>query len=126
MRKGTKHLRIASVIQIILGIGTIAIAYFLLDKGDVLATGISGEQAFKELMLTYAASAFQIVAGLFGLILANKKSLFTVILGLLLFIPQLILFIHTDDSIPLIIVNIVFLIFPYYYLHNACKNFKKD
>ena len=52
MRKGTKHLRIASIIQIILGIGTIALAYFLLDKGDVLASGISGEQAFKELMLT--------------------------------------------------------------------------
>ena len=126
MRKGTKHLRIASIIQIILGIGTIALAYFLLDKGDLLASGISGEQAFKELMLTYGASAFQIIAGLFGLILAKKKSLFTVILGLLLFIPQLIQFIHTDNNIPFIIVNIVFLIFPYYYLHSAYKNFKKD
>lgn len=58
--------------------------------------------------------------------LSKKKSIITVIFGLLLFVPQLINFIHLQGNIALIIVNIVLLLIPYYYLHNAYLNFKKD
>ena len=123
MRKGTKHLRIASIIKIIIGIIGILITYYLIGEATI---DIDAKKALEILILTYANYAFQIIAGLFGLILAKKKSLFTVLLGLLLFTSQLIQFIHTDNNILYIIINIVMLIFPYYYLHNAYLNFKKQ
>ncbi len=123
MRKGTKHLRIASIIQIIIGIIGILITYYLIGEATI---DIDAKKALGILILTYASYAFQIIAGLFGLILAKKNSLFTVLLGLLLFTSQLIQFIHTDNNILYIIINIVMLIFPYYYLHNAYLNFKKQ
>ena len=119
MRSGTKHLRIASAIQIILGLGGILLTYFLIGQGDISNSGISAEHALLTLIL-----AFQILAGLFGLLLSKKKSLFTVILGVLLFIPQLITFIHVKNDIALIIINAILLAIPYYYLHNAYKNLK--
>lgn len=45
MRSGTKYLRIASVIQIILGIASIALTYFLvgsLTSKDLVVAGITG------------------------------------------------------------------------------------
>ena len=125
MRSGTKHLRIASIIQILLGVGAICMIRFFLGEGDVTIAGVSGEEAFALVMASYASAAFQIFAGLMGLLLAKKKSLFTVILGILLFIPQLLYFMHLDNNIVLILVNIVALAIPYYYLHNAYKNFKE-
>ena len=49
-----------------------------------------------------------------------------IILGALLFLPQLIHFINLKGNIPLIIINAVLLIIPYYYLHSAYKNFKQS
>lgn len=124
MRSGTKHLRIASVIQIILGLGSIVATYFLIGSASAEEIGTDGEKALLILVLTYGGQVFQVLAGVFGLLLSNKKSLFTVILGVLLFIPQLIAFIHVDGNIWLIIANVILLAIPYYYLHNAYKNYK--
>ena len=130
MRSGTKHLRIASVIQIILGIASIALTYFLVgsltSKDLVVAAGITGKEALGILVATYAGAAFQVIAGIFGLLLSKKKSIITVIFGIILFIPQLLSFIHLDGNILLIIVNVLLLLIPYYYLHNAYKNFKDE
>lgn len=129
MRNGTKHLRIASIIQMILGVVSIALTYFLvgeLTSEDLVIAGISGKEAIGILFATYAGAAFQIIAGIFGLLLSKKKSIITVIFGILLFIPQLLTFIHLDGNVLLIIVNIVLLLIPYYYLHNAYKNFKDE
>ncbi len=129
MRNGTKHLRIASMIQMILGLASIALTYFLvgeLTSEDLVIAGISGKEAIGILFATYAGAAFQIIAGIFGLLLSKKKSIVTVIFGILLFIPQLLTFIHLDGNVLLIIVNIVLLLIPYYYLHNAYKNFKDE
>ena len=122
MRSGTKHLRIASAIQILLGLGHLAFTYFLAGEWD--GTGADAETALGILALSYGGYILQVIAGLLGLLLSNKKSLLTVILGVLLFIPQLIAFLHVQGNIPLIILNAVLLIIPYYYLHNAVKNFK--
>ena len=129
MRNDTKHLRIASIIQMILGVVSIALTYFLvgeLTSEDLVIAGISGKEAIGILFATYAGAAFQIIAGIFGLLLSKKKSIITVIFGILLFIPQLLTFIHLDGNVLLIIVNIVLLLIPYYYLHNAYKNFKDE
>lgn len=124
MRSGSKHLRIASVIQILLGVISIISTYFLIGEADIEATGISAEHALTILIATYCGAAFQVLAGIIGLLLSNKKSILTVLCGILLFIPQLITFLHVQDNIVMIIINIVFLAIPYYYLHNAYKNFK--
>ena len=122
MRSGTKHLRIASAIQILLGLGHLAFTYFLAGEWD--GTGADAETALGILAHSYGGYIFQVIAGLLGLLLSNKKSLLTVILGALLFVPQLVTFLHVQNSIPLIILNAILLLIPYYYLHNAVKNFK--
>jgi len=124
MRSGTKHLRIASVIQIIMGIISLIAVYFMIGAGDVTVSGAAPEKVLLVLVFTYCGYVFQVLAGIIGLLLANKKSLLTVILGVLLFIPSLISFIHVQQDIKLIIVNAVLLAIPYYYLHNAFKNYK--
>ena len=124
MRSGTKHLRIASAIQIIVGIMGLILTYFLIGAGDITVTGIEPNKALGILVLTYAGYIFQIFAGIVGLILANKKSIFTIILGVLLFVPCLVFFLHLDGSMGMIIMNIITLAIPYYYLHNAYKNYK--
>jgi len=98
--------------------------YFLIGAGDVTISGIDPYDALWALVLTYALEAFKVFAGIVGLIRANKKSLFTVILGILLFVPNLVFFLHLENSLLPIILNIVTLLIPYYYLHNAYKNFK--
>ena len=122
MRSGTKHLRIASAIQILLGLGHLAFTYFLAGEWD--GTGADAETALGILALSYGGYIFQVIAGLLGLLLSNKKSLLTVILGALLFVPQLVTFRHVQNSTPLSILSAILLLIPYYYLHNAVKNFK--
>ena len=52
MRSGTKHLRIASVIQILLGAGSAVATYFLIGAGDVTVAGLDPEKALGILVLT--------------------------------------------------------------------------
>ncbi len=98
--------------------------YFLIGESDPTASGVEPQQALGILVLTYAGYAFQVVAGITGLILSKKKSILTVIFGIILFIPQLVTFLHVQENIALIIVNALLLAIPYYYLHSAYKNYK--
>ena len=124
MRSGTTGLRVASTLQIILGVTAILFTRFLLANGDAAAANLAGTAAMLSLMLAYGGAAFQILAGIVGLLQSCKKSLLTVIFGVLLYIPQLLHFLHVKHSIGLIVLNIVLLVLPYLYLHNAYKNYK--
>ena len=106
MRKGCKHLRIASILVIALGVISI-IGIRMILGSDVAFNG------------------FKILAGLIGLALSNKKSILTVILGIILFLCQLVPFLQSGNGTATIIVNIVLLVIPYYYLHNAYRNYKE-
>lgn len=117
-------MRIASLIEIVLGVLGILLTVFLLRRGDASTAEVSGKTAMGLLIAAYAGYGFQIFAGLMGLLLASKKSLFTVILGVLLYIPQLIAFWHADNTLFSIVLNILLLLIPYYYLHNAYRNYK--
>ena len=86
MRSGTKHLRIASVLQIVLGVSSILLTYFLAGEADETTILVSGEEALWALVTAYAGGWFQVLAGLIGLALAKKKSILTVILGVILFL----------------------------------------
>ena len=124
MRKGTKMLRIASLLQIIFGVAYFFLARLLLGKGEIDLGNLSGEEALMTLLIAYGGCAFQLLAGLIGLVLANKKSFVTVLLGILLFIPVLANFLTTEGDIITILITAVTLVFPYLYLHGAWKNFK--
>ena len=75
------------------------------------------------LTLLYVGYGFQILAGLLGICLAGRRSLLTVILGVLLFVVQLVGFLNTSGMVE-IVINIVLLVIPYYYLHNAYKIYR--
>lgn len=119
-------MRIASVIQIVLGVAGVFLDYFLLRYGDASVAEVEGNTAIGLMIASYAGYGFQMFAGLMGLLFSKKKSLFAVILGILLYVPQLIAFFNIGNNIPLIIANVVLLVIPYYYLHNAYKNFKEE
>lgn len=127
MRKGCKHLRIASVLVIALGVISI-IGIRMILGSDVAAGELTGTQldgALGGLVGLYAFNGFKIQAGLIGLALSNKKSILTVILGIILFLCQLVPFLQSGNGTATIIVNIVLLVIPYYYLHNAYRNYKE-
>ena len=85
-----------------------------LDPSKVLF-GVSG---------MYAVNAFKVLTGLLGIALANKKSFLTVVCGFICFIMQLSAFFQSGNGGLEIAVNVVLLVIPYYYLHNAWLNFK--
>ena len=127
-RKGCKHLRIASILVILLGVISILAVQLLLGASEAeTAAGLS-ESALKSalagIVAIYAMNIFKIIAGLIGLVMSNKKSLLTVILGGLLFIIQLAAFFQIGSSIVEIVINIILLVIPYYYFHNAVRNYK--
>lgn len=127
-RKGCKHLRIASILVILLGVISILAVQLLLGASEAeTAAGLS-ESALKSalagIVAIYAMNIFKIIAGLIGLVMSNKKSLLTVILGGLLFVIQLAAFFQTGSSIVEIVINIILLVIPYYYFHNAVRNYK--
>ena len=127
-RRGCKHLRIASILVILLGVISILAVQLLLGASEAeTAAGLS-ESALKSalagIVAIYAMNIFKIIAGLIGLIMSNKKSLLTVVLGGLLFIIQLAAFFQTGSSIAEIVINIILLVIPYYYFHNAVRNYK--
>ena len=125
MQNSSKHLRIASVLEILLGVGSIVFTQFLLGSGET--GGVAENQALAALMsvaAVYAFNGFKVLAGLLGLALSNRKSLLTVILGGLLFLAQLVSFLQVGSDMVAIVVSIVLLAIPYYYLHNAVLNYK--
>lgn len=126
MRRGSKHLRIAGLLEILLGAGSILAIQFLLGAGDssVELTESAAKTALWDIILLYGFNGFKILAGLFGICLANRKSLLTVIFGVLLFFVQLVAFVQVKDDVTQIIINIVLLAIPYYYMHNAIRNYK--
>ena len=127
MRKGCKHLRIASILVIALGVISI-IGIRMILGSDVAAGELTGTQlegALGGLVGLYAFNGFKILAGLIGFALSNKKSILTVILGIILFLCQLVPFLQSGNGTATIIVNIVLLVIPYYYLHNAYRNYKE-
>lgn len=126
MENSKRNMRIAGIIQIVLGIGTILLTYFLMAKGDASAAGLSAKKSLAILVMTYGCAGFQILAGLIGAAKAGKKSLLTVVLGVILFIPQLWNFYSADGKISLIIVNIILLAIPYFYMSSAYKCYKNN
>lgn len=121
----SKNMRNASILQILAGVLSIVMVQVLLGSNvSIPVTEQAAQQGLMSVVLVYAADAFKIFAGIVGLAKANKKSLFTVILGVLLFVAQLWTFYQSGTEMLVMIINIVLLAIPYYYLHSAYKNYK--
>lgn len=125
-RRGSKHLRIAATLELLLGAALIA-GTFLGIGVDTEFGGLVGLDPSKVLFGVsgmYAVNAFKVLTGLLGIALANKKSFLTVACGFICFIMQLSAFFQSGNGGLEIAVNVVLLVIPYYYLHNAWLNFK--
>ena len=124
MKEGTKGLRIASVLELVFGVVSIIMIQVLMKNGDASAANLSGGSSLMWLVFGYVAAGFQILAGIVGLACANKKSLLTIIFGIILYIPVLWHFFQIKGNISLILLNVVTLIVPYVYSRSAFLNFK--
>jgi len=125
-RRGSKHLRIAATLELLMGAALIA-GTFLGIGADTEFGGLVGLDPSKVLFGVsgmYAVNAFKVLTGLLGIALANKKSFLTVACGFICFIMQLSAFFQSGNGGLEIAVNVVLLVIPYYYLHNAWLNFK--
>ncbi|MCI6380562.1 MAG: hypothetical protein MR807_09045 [Erysipelotrichaceae bacterium] len=107
--------RIAGFLEVLIGISMIIFVWQLLghdDPGHMEDIGL------------YAIHVFEIIAGLIGIVKSKKGSLLTVLLGVILFLMNLVeFFMHTTNIIE-IIIHALTLIVPYYYVHNAVKLFR--
>ncbi len=125
--EGTKHLRIAGTLEILLGVLSIVAIWNLLGSGQNVE-GLSDPQlqdAFFGIVVgLYGANFFKILVGVIGICLANKKSKLTVALGALVFVAQLANFLTSGNGIVEIVLNIILLAIPYYYFHNALRNYR--
>ena len=125
-RKGCFHLRIASILIILQGILSIVAIRFILGAEEGFA-GMN-EAALQSVLWgitgLYVIYGLYILAGLIGLALSNKKSAVTVVLGFIMFVAQLVFFFKSGSGFADIIISILLLVIPYYYLHNAVRNYR--
>lgn len=127
MNQARKHLRIAGLLEIIIGIATIAFTLFLLEKGNTIQGQTSasvGNDAFFALLSLYGVHVFEILCGIIAIVSTNRRSLLCVILGLILMVANLAEFFMNSTQIVEILVHALTLLVPYYYLHNAVRSFR--
>ena len=79
MRKGSKHLKIASILVILLGVISILAVQLLLGTSE--SAGNYSEDVLKGALAgvvgLYALNIFKIIVGVIGLVMSNKKSALT-------------------------------------------------
>lgn len=124
MRKGSKHLRIAGFLEMVIGVVSIVLIRMLLTEGGDAVSDEAAKDALFGIVGLYVADGFKILAGLLGILLANKKSLLTVICGVVLFFAHLITFLQGGLDTTQIIIYALLMVIPYYYLHNAVRNYR--
>lgn len=124
MENKSNNLRTAGIIQIIVGIISIFADHAIIGAADASSIGMDGKSALHLLIVAYTGAAFQIIAGIVGVVSAHKKSVLTVLFGILLFIPQIGNVIMAKGSTVTLIISILFLLIPLFYLVSALKNFK--
>lgn len=127
MLKGSKHLRIAGFLEILIGVVMLLVTWFLVGSGDfskVVNEGLA-DNALMSITVLYGFHIFEIFTGIIGVLRANKKSYFALILGIILFVINLWeFFTYADMGILQIVMHALTLVVPYYYIHNAFRNIK--
>ena len=127
-KNGSKILIAAGSIEIIIGILSIFLIRYLLERGDtvnILSYEV-GKKALSGLIILYGVSALRIIAGLIGTLLHSKKAVLTIILGIILIIIQGVEIIIGDLNITSIIVDVLFILIPCFYLYGAMINYTDE
>ncbi len=126
-RSSNIHLKLAGILMILLGAGSILAIQLLLKSGEEIPaqlTVISANDAFTGVLYLYGMNAVRILTGILGIALSGKKSLATMTLGIFLFFTQLAAFIETGNDMTQITLNILLLVIPFYYLYSAYNNYR--
>ena len=126
-RSSNIHLKLAGILMILLGAGSILAIQLLLKSGEEIPaqlTVISANDAFTGVLYLYGMNAVRILTGILGIALSGKKSLATMTLGIFLFFTQLAAFIETGNAMTHITLNILLLVIPFYYLYSAYNNYR--
>lgn len=128
MRSGTKLLRIMSVLELLIGILMIVFIRLLLaadmDYSRVLSDTVAAN-ALRSVLAAYGVHVVEILGGIIGLINANKKSMLTVIMGVILFVLNLTDFVSHDGNNVQMVLQCLTLIVPGLYLTAAWNNYRK-
>ena len=127
MLKGSKHLRISWFLEILIGVVMLLVTWFLVGNGDfskVVNEGLAAN-TLMSIIFFYGSHTTEIFTGIIGVLRANKRSYFALILGIILFVINLWeFFTYADMGILQIIMHALTLVVPYYYIHNAYRNIK--
>ena len=127
--QGKKLLKVAGMLEVLFGIGIILMLLFVLSGSNVAvlkSLGLSGEaQTFFNLFMAYAQAFINIIAGVLGLILADKPKHYKVnyFFGLVLIL--LVVFNMRNKeltSIQVLISETFALLVPALYFYGAMKN----
>ena len=127
-KKGSKILIAAGIIEIIVGVVSILLIRYLLGRGDtvnILSYEV-GKDALKGLIILYGVAALRIASGLAGTLLSNKKSVVTIILGILLIVIQGVEILIGDLEVTSIVVDVLFILIPCFYLYGALANYTEE
>lgn len=126
MLKGTKFLRVGAVLEIIVGAVSLLAVWGIL--GATTETFVPNETVGANVLLSavsvYGIHIFEVVAGLFGLIRANHKSVLAVVFGAILFFGNLWEFFVYGTGMMEIVIHALTLVVPYIYLHGAFMNIR--
>lgn len=124
--RGSKHLRIAGVLELIIGVVMLLLTWLLAGEGDfsIALNADLASDAFMSLLVLYGFHVLEIFAGIVGIVRANKRSYLALILGLVLFVVNLWEFFTYDQNVMQIIIHALTLVVPYYYLHNVFRNLR--
>lgn len=126
MLKGTKFLRVGAVLEMIIGVVSLLAVWGIL--GATTESFVPNETVGANILLSavavYGIHIFEVVAGLFGLIRANHKSVLAVLFGAILFFGNLAEFFIYGTGMPAIVIHALTLVVPYLYLHGAFMNIR--
>ncbi len=124
--KGSKYLLVASIAELIIGAASLFMVWSLVGSGDfkaVVNEGLAGS-ALLSIVVTYGYHIFEIFAGLIGLIRHNHRSIFTLIIAVILFLINLSEFYTAPGTMIDYVIHVLTLIFPGLYLTGAYMNMK--
>lgn len=125
-RLGKKYLLAGGALEIAAGIISIVLIRFLLHQDEklVLFSNEVAHDALWGLVYIYGVNAFKILAGVIALICANKKSMLSVVLGILLFFAHGFAFLAKEQTLAELITNLIMILPAYFYLSGAIKNLR--
>lgn len=123
--KGKTILRITGILEILIGIGSLAMIFWILSSNEGTILGIEvAKSALLDLVMIYGRAGIQIIAGIAAIMFAGNARKYKVLyfFGMLMILMEIYPYYHMEYSITNILSSILCTIVPAYYLWGAMKN----